>query len=855
LSNDLVYINSKDKKFTNRASDVFKHTAFSSMGSDLGDINNDGLFDILSTEMLPFSNKRKKAFIAGNTYTTYIFNDRYKYDYQYFRNTLQLNQGLSPDTGIELFSDISMLAGVHETDWSWSALFSDFDNDGFEDIFISNGFRKDISDHDFVDYRKNFGSTITVQELYDQIPEIKIPNFVFKNNGSLRFTDKSDEWGLNIDSFSNGAAVADLDNDGDIDLLVNNIDQEAFLFENRLYNQKGNQNSDSPNYIKIKPEGPVNNKSGIGSIIKVYANDRVHTRKILSNRGYISQSDLNPIIGIGESLKIDSVVILWEESKRTIVRNPAINSVLKINFALSNNQKNNLEDSKTEAIYTKVNPELFNLNQLHPENDFIDFNFQRTLPHKYSQSKTPVVNADFNNDGLEDLYVGGSSRYPSRMFFQNKEGKFQDQNFIFKTDLNLKEEDSDALALDIDNDNDLDLIVTRGTYQFKSGSDLFKHLIFINDGKGKFYKTYQLPIPNISVSCLKTADIDNDGDTDILLGGGVKPQQFPLNEKTYLLINDTKESNKPIFKIASTNFEISKFINYVVSDAVFTDFDQDSKLDLIICGEWQNITFLKNTGNGFIDFSEKTNIKNYRGWWTKIKAVDLDNDGDQDLIAGNYGLNIAFKASSDFPVNLWFNDYDNNGIMDPFISVFGKNDRNKRDEFFYHNRDDMNRQLPLLQKKFTTYLSFGQASATDFFDKQEMKSTQKRSTNFLETCVFENLGNGQFRMIPLPIQCQFAPVNDFLVDDFNKDGFKDIVFVGNDYGMELVQGRADAGNGGILINSGKGLNFNYLNFNLSGFIAPSESRKINYITIGGKKYLMVNEVNKPLRIFASQTNE
>jgi enediyne biosynthesis protein E4 len=870
VTNDLLYINDggTSKHFTNRVSQVFKHQPNSAMGSDLGDINNDGLVDMFTTEMLPYSNGRKKLFLNANNYNSYINADFFHYDYQYQRNMLQLNRGTNPTSKLPVFSDISFLANVQETDWSWSSLFADFDNDGYKDLLVTNGFPKDITDHDFGAFRQQNNNLVPKAELLDMIPSVKVPNFIFRNKGDLTFEDVSKKWGITIPSFTNGAAYSDLDNDGDLDLVTNNIDDKSFVYKNTLRDKAKKELADN-NFLRIKLIGSPQNPDAFGTQVRVSYRDKTQIAVQTAARGYLSNSEKWLHFGVGNDTKIDRIEVLWQGGKQSIVTQVPTNQSITIDYKTA---KNKVAPTTTNStpILSSLNPKTIGLNYLHQETDYIDFNVQRTLPHKFSQYGPAMAVGDINGDGLDDVVFGGSSTFEETFFVQQANGKFSTKKVNLKINKEKKEEDLGVLLFDADNDGDNDLCLTRGSGQFENGSNLYKHLLCINDGKGNF-KIDSTALGGIrsNASSAKAIDFDGDGDLDLFIGGRVLAKSYPKAERSYLLRNDSS----PVATVALTprGGSIMKNINTklhftdvtsqvcpalatigLVSDALWTDFSGDNIPDLILAGEWMPLTFLKNKGGKLIDVTKQTGISDKLGWWNSLAGGDFDNDGDIDYVAGNFGQNTFFKCNANEPVTIYAKDFDNNGLYDPFISCYWRDSTDKKHEYFYHSRDDMVKQLVLIRRKFQTYSDFGKAQVKDVFTKEELKDAQIMQANWMNTSFIENIGNGKFKLTPLPQQAQFAPVYGILPYDYDQDGLLDILMVGNDYGMELLQGRADAFYGTILKNNGKN-DFQNIELNQSKFFVPKDAKALTRINIGDKKNLLLATQNRDsLKVFEPQ---
>lgn len=838
LTNDLLYINNGDGTFSNKIEDYFKHQSQFSMGSDVADYNNDGFLDLITLDMLGETNYRMKTTIGGNNYVKYNLNERYDYEYQYMRNMLHKGNG----PGIPS-SEIGMMAGVSRTDWSWSPLFADIDNDGFRDLLITNGFPRDITDKDFGDFNLSVSQFLSPIKILDSIPVIKIPNYAYRNKGDSTFEDVGESWGLNIPSFSNGAALADFDNDGDLDYVVNNINDVAFVFENNTSN-----NTTKNNFLRIKLKGPKNNPMGIGAKIAVRKGPEeflFHEQYL--TRGYMSSVEATAHFGLGDKDIIEFVEILWPDGKFQKLQQINLNSSITLDYKKASSDDNQkvafpLVPKKHNRLFEEVSKKI-GVDFLHKEADIVDYSLQRILPHKLTQNGPCLAVGDINGDTYEDFIVGSASKYSPVIFFQDSKGTFTEKT-IFNTKEDMLYEEEGMTLFDLDNDGDLDLYLVSGSNEFEIGSEQYDDKLLINDGKGNFTKAVnKMPIINASGSIVKAADFDNDGFTDLFIGGRTPIAQYPLPEKSFLLKNEAG-----VLKDVTEQFAPELRNIGMVTDAVWKDIDTDGKTDLIIVGELMPVTIFKNNGADFSQMNE-TGIENFFGWWESIVSEDIDGDGDFDFVAGNIGQNNFYQPSSDRPVTMKAKDFDANGSIDPVAFAYFKGESGEYDSYPINFWGDISKQNTLFRSKFNYFKEYARSTENTLLNESELEGVVKLIGNFDKTSFIENLGNGKFKMHELPFDAQVSPINDLVIKDINDDGVFDIICVGNDFGNETFIGRLDGLNGLILKGDGKG-NFNAMSSAESGFITPGDAKSVAQVkSANGNPFFVVTQNRDSLLIF------
>jgi enediyne biosynthesis protein E4 len=816
--NDFLYMNDCRGKFTESIARSMGHTSRSSMGVDAADFNNDGRPDIVVVDMLPEREEVLKTSANAESFTVHELKRRAGYHDQYARNTLQLNRGGGR------FSDIGYLAGVHATDWSWSALFADLDNDGFKDLFVTNGIYRRPNDLDFINYvgheavQASLARGISRNDLrlLQLMPQIPLPNHAYRNNGDLTFTDRATEWGLAQPGFSNGAVYVDLNDSGALDLVVNRINAPAAIYRSRAREVNGNH------YLQVALRGDGANASGIGAKVMLTHAGRTQLLEQMPTRGFQSSVDQRLHFGLGSTTTVDTLVVVWPDQRYQVMTGVGADRTITLSQSNASGRFVRSHDSGTSrSMFSDVTARV-GVSVAHRENDAYDYNREPLMPHLLSREGPALAVADVNGDGLDDLYVGGAKWQPGTLLLQRRNGSFQPsaQPSLAADSLN---EDVDAAFFDADGDSDSDLYVVSGGNEFWGEADALRDRLYLNDGRGSFQRsTNALPLSFENGSCVVPADFDGDGRVDLFVGARVVSRQYGLIPRSRLLHNvgggrfiDVTKERAPALERAG-----------LVTSAAWIDYDGDRQLDLVVAGEWMPVRVFRQEKGHFTDRTESAGLAKSEGWWSSVATADLDADGRSDLVLGNLGLNSYIKAKADEPARLYVADFFDNGTIEQILTFY-------RSGVSYPmgGRDDLVKLMPQLRSRYTSYSAFGASRIDQILPANELrKATILEARNFA-TSIALNRG-GRFTLQPLPAEAQFAPVYATLSDDFDGDGRTDLMLAGNFSGVTPVRGSYDASRGLLLRGSGDG-RFVAVDWRDSRLDIPGEVRDLRTLRHAG----------------------
>lgn len=821
ITPDKLYINNRNGTFSNQIDQRLKHTSYSSMGSDIADINNDLLPDLLVLDMSAEDHSRGKQNMPSMNISGFWYIVNAGYHYPYMSNILNLNNGNG------YFTDIAQFSGISKTDWSWAPLIADFDNDGLKDIFITNGIKREIANQDFgnfLDTLQHSKNQLSIDQILNKIPSEKLQNYAFQNNGNLAFSNVTKTWGFEQHINSNGVAYGDLDNDGDLDLVINNMEDYASIY----------RNNSTGNFLNIKLKGDERNLNAIGAKVKVFSDTTTQYQELFLSRGY--QSSVSPTLnfGIADKNQIDKVEIIWPNGSVTTAQNISPNQTLTFDQRTTSKKDLKATESQSSDNFRRIDPTALGIHYRHEENEFNDFSLQVLLPQKQSEKGPAFEVADINNDGLDDLYLGGALNQPSVIYVQNSEGKFEKTNQpVFEKDKIY--EDVGAHFFDFDNDGDLDLYVASGGYELDENNALLQDRLYINDGKGNYTKSNMLPQLISNTKAIQSFDFDLDGDLDLFIGGNVLPGKYPLPSSSYILENRGSQFVEVTENVAP---EFSKL--GIINDFLFTDYDEDGDKDLIVVGEWMPISVFNNDGGVFSKITLKA-FENTSGWWNTIEEIDFDQDGDLDYFIGNLGSNNKFHPSPKKPLHIYGTNLGDDENYDMFLS------KNYEGSLVpVRGKECSTQQNPFVSEKIKSYQEFANASLADIYGSKVLDESYHKQATLFNSIYVENKGNGNFKVSALPNYTQLGPTLSFIFTDVNEDGHTDVIGVGAIHEAEVETVRYDSNIGYVLLGNSKG---NFKDYKDINFYNDLNAKAMRLVTIKGQSYIFIANNNKPLSIF------
>ncbi|MDO6432528.1 VCBS repeat-containing protein [Flavitalea sp. BT771] len=848
IRNDRLWLNNKDGTFTNCISAAMRHQSYSSMGVDAADLNNDELPDIMSLDMQPETSRRKKMMYSFLGEERCHIEAAKGYEPQYIRNMLQLNNGnrLVNHREEPFFSEIGQLAGVFETDWSWSVLLADLDNDGWKDIHITNGLGRDPTNIDFLEYRRNMmmrsgvpekdaGQRRMLMEHLSELGPVRLHNYLYRNNGSLSFEDISIQAGIDEPSVSNGAAYADLDNDGDLDLVTNNINSTAFIMRNDLAPAPAASNN-----LTVVLKGDSLNRDGLGTKIFAYAGTSSQMVEQYPVRGYLSSVDARPHFGFG-ARQVDSLRIVWPDGRTEFIDHPAVNKTLLVTHADAQAPPPGNASPSSNTTFKDLTQQM-KIDFVHKESFFYDYGIQPLIQQKYSQEGPFISTGDINGDGLEDFFIAGAFRQSGRVFLQKPGGDFTGRDLVTGV---KNEEDMQSALFDADGDGDLDLLIAGGSSEFEINSSFYRPRLYLNDGKGNFRQDESAfsPMVRTPAKSIAVADMDGDGDQDVFIGGRVSLGTFPTPPRSYVLRNDHGKFVDVTAAVCPA-LETPGLINA----AVWADLDHDNSPELLLAGDWMSLRIFKNNGGTLVEITAQSGLAEHSGFWRSLAVADIDHDGDMDIIAGNFGLNNPFHINDQQPAQLIARDFDANGIVEPIFCNYIKNDDGKFLLSAGIPRDQWARQMPSIKKSFDVNASYAAASMDQLFTKEMMAGATVLHCAEVRSGFFENDGHGKFTFHPFPTPAQIAPVNAIVVDDVDKDGRMDILLAGNEYQAAVPAGRYDASYGLWLKGDGHG-GFIPVPPATSGLILDGDVKDLKMIKVAGRRIMLAAINDQPMKAF------